>query len=144
MAHAPQRGATLSNEGSESNMNKFLLLTLIAGLLFCPVVPAEESDGDASDGIFNRVKWTTGSELNNFGFDVLRGDSEEGPFIIISKNTIPGAGTSDTPNRYEYIDDTIEAGKAYWYYVESISMTGEREKFTPTFQAKAKVPATDS
>ena len=120
-------------------MYKFLLLVLITGLLNFPDVKGEESQG-----ISNRIKWVTASELNNFGFDVLRGASEDGPFIKVNENTIPGAGSSDTPNRYEFIDDSIEAGIAYWYYVESISMSGQRQKFTPTFQARAKSPATDS
>ena len=128
-----------NSRGSESSMKKFLLSVLIVGLCFLGPAPAEESEGK-----FNRVKWVTGSEVNNFGFDVFRGDNEEGPFVKVNSNTIAGAGTSDTPNRYEFIDDTIEEGKAYWYYVESISMDGGREKFTPTFKAKAKLPATDS
>ena len=93
---------------------------------------------DEDDSISNRLKWVTASEVNNFGFDVFRGDSEEGPFTRVNQDTIPGAGSSDTPIQYEYVDESIEAGRAYWYYVESISMSGEREKFTPTFQAKPK------
>lgn len=120
-------------------MNKFLISILIGGLTFLSVAQAEEGEG-----ISNRLKWVTASELNNFGFDVLRGDSEEGPFTRVNKNTIPGAGSIDTPTQYEFIDDTIEAEKAYWYYVESISMSGQREKFTPTFQAKAKSSVKDS
>jgi len=119
-------------------MLKFLLSTIITGLLFTSAILAGESAG-----ISNKVKWVTASELNNFGFDVLRGNSEEGPFARINEHTIPGAGSSDTPIRYEFVDKTIEEGKIYWYYVESISMSGQREKFTPTFQSKARFPATD-
>ena len=114
-------------------MSKFLIVALITGLILSSNTPAEEGIG-----ISNHVKWVTESELNNFGFDVLRGDCEEGPFTRVNENTIPGAGSSDIPNQYEFIDETIEAGKVYWYYVESISMSGEREKFTPTFQSRAK------
>ncbi len=105
---------------------------------------ASASGGTAENNeVSNRIKWSTASELNNFGFDVFRGDAEEGPFDKISPRTIAGAGNSDTPNRYEFVDASIETGKAYWYYVESISMSGEREKFTPTFQSKPKFPATE-
>jgi len=120
-------------------MSKFLIVALITGLIFFSGVLAQEGVG-----ISNRIKWVTASELNNFGFDVFRGESEEGPFIKVNENTIPGAGSSDTPNQYEFTDVTIEAEKVYWYYVESISMSGEREKFTPTFQSKAKSPVADS
>ena len=119
-------------------MHKLLKLALAAGMLLFSVTQA-----GANTGISNHIKWSTSSELNNFGFDVWRGDYEEGPFDRINENTIPGASSSDTVNRYEFIDDTIEKGKAYWYYVESISMSGRREKFTPTFQSKPIFPATD-
>ena len=120
-------------------MYKFLAFVLVAGLLFFSAAEAEEVAG-----ISNRVKWVTASEVNNFGFDVLRGDSEDGPFVKINEITVPGAGNSDIPNQYEFVDEAIEAGKVYWYYVESISMSGEREKFTPTFQSKPRFPAADS
>ena len=120
-------------------MYKVLVFVLIAGLHFFSAARAEEVAG-----ISNKVKWVTASEVNNFGFDVFRGDIEDGPFVKINEFTVPGAGNSDIPNQYEFVDETIEAGKVYWYYVESISMSGEREKFTPTFQSKPRFPAADS
>ena len=116
-------------------MQKLQLLALSSLLLAFSTVLAE-----VPSGISNNIKWATASELNNFGFDVFRGNTETGEFEKINEHTIPGAGNSDTPSRYEFADTTIEAGKAYWYYVESISMSGQREKFTPTFQSKPKFP----
>ncbi len=114
-------------------MRNYYFAGLCTALLCLFTVPAEEQAE-----IFNRIKWATASELDNFGFDVFRGESEGGPFQRINEHTIPGAGNSDTPSHYEFIDDAIESGKIYWYYVESISMSGQREKFTPTFKSKAK------
>ena len=119
-------------------MRKLTVFSLAVVLLVFSNVQAEDKTS-----ISNRIKWVTASEINNFGFDVLRGDFEQGPFDRINEHTIPGAGNSDMPSRYEFIDETIEAGKAYWYYVESISMSGQREKFTPTVQIKPKYPTTD-
>ena len=110
---------------------------LALGTLLICVTTAQAQD---VSGISNRIKWATASEVDNFGYDVFRGDSETGQFVKINQNTIPGAGNSDTPSRYEYTDSAIAEGKTYWYYVESISMTGQREKFTPTFQSKPKYP----
>jgi len=120
-------------------MYRFTALVLIAGLFLFSAAKAEEMVG-----ISNKVKWVTASEVNNFGFDVFRGDSEDGPFVKVNEFTVPGAGNSDIPNKYEFVDETIEVGKVYWYYVESISMSGQREKFTPTFQSKPRFPVTDS
>ncbi len=86
----------------------------------------------------NTLKWSTASEVDNFGYDVYRGDSENGPFTRINETPIPGAGTTDLPSRYQYVDDTIDPDREYWYYVESISMSGQRERFTPVFKAPPK------
>ena len=91
-----------------------------------------------SEPIRNTIRWKTASEVENFGFDVYRGTAEEGPFERITASPVPGAGTLDEPRSYEFTDEKIESGVAYWYYVESISMQGQREKFTPTFKAKVK------
>ena len=86
----------------------------------------------------NTPKWTLASEQDNFGFDVFRGDSEEGEFTKLNKGPILGAGTTDESSRYSWRDDSIDPCKDYWYYVESISTSGVREKMTPTFKAPAK------
>jgi hypothetical protein len=107
-----------------------------------PEIPVGEC-GDqgarpAEERIANTPKWSTASELENFGFDVYRGDSEEGPFERLTGSPILGAGTSDEPHQYSFRDDSIDPCKDYWYYVEAISTSGAREKFTPTFRAPAK------
>lgn len=86
----------------------------------------------------NAIKWSTASEVDNFGYDVFRADKEEGPFTRLNAKIIAGAGTVDEPRYYQYVDESIEAGKEYWYYVESVSLAGVREKFTPVFKSKAK------
>ncbi len=88
----------------------------------------------------NTVRWSTASEVDNFGYDVYRGTGPDGPFERLTKDPIPGAGTTDEPQRYSYVDDTIDPHQKYYYYVESISLTGERERFTPVIEAKPKLP----
>jgi len=88
----------------------------------------------------NTVRWSTASEVDNFGYDVYRGTSPDGPFERLTKDPVPGAGTTDEPQRYSYVDDTIDPHQTYYYYVESIALTGERERFTPVIQAKPKLP----
>ena len=99
-----------------------------------PAVPAAAAD----EPIFNRLKWSTASEVDNFGFDIYRSTSEEGPFDRITGQPIPGAGTVDEPTYYEYRDEAIEPGVTYYYYVESISVDGIREIFSPIIKAPAK------
>lgn len=106
-------------------------------------LPPEGACGDQSavvkeERLSNTPRWTTASEVENFGYDVFRGEAEEGPFTKLTESPLAGAGTTDETKKYEFRDDTIDPCKDYWYYVESISTTGVREKFTPVFKAAAK------
>jgi hypothetical protein len=78
--------------------------------------------------------------VENFGYDVYRADKEDGPWVRINTKPIPGAGTLDEPSFYQYVDTEIDPTRGYFYYVESISMKGVREKFTPVIKAKPKQP----
>lgn len=89
----------------------------------------------------NVVRWGTASEHGNFGYNVYRGLSEDGPFVQVNDEPIPGAGTTDIPQRYEYLDTSILADTAYWYYVESISLNGDRRRVTPIYMSKPKPAA---
>lgn len=108
--------------------------------------PKEVPEGDCGDQskvpedqrVANTARWSTASEQNSFSFDVFRGDTEKGEFTKITKMPLMGAGTTDETHKYEYRDDTIDPCKDYWYYVESTSTKGEKEKFTPVFHAPAK------
>lgn len=94
--------------------------------------------------IANTVRWTTASEVDNFGYDVFRGEAEDGPFTKLTAQPMLGGGTTDETHKYEYRDDAIDPCKDYWYFVESISTGGAREKFTPVFKAPAKRRAADT
>lgn len=88
----------------------------------------------------NTISWATASEQDNFGFDIYRSQDPEGPFIRLNKSPVEGAGTVDEPRSYEWVDATIDPRETYYYYVESISMAGIRERFTPVGRADPKIP----
>lgn len=100
--------------------------------------PADEPEASRPAKLSNTLRWTTASEVDNFGFDVYRADREEGPFARLTQEPIPGEGTTDVPTNYAYVDDTIEPDREYFYYVESISMDGRREHFTPVVRVAPK------
>jgi hypothetical protein len=119
-----------------------LVLVLLAGAAHA-AAPAAAGCGDqskvpADKRVVNTARWTTASETNTFGYDVYRSDSENGKFARITKKPILGNGTTSETHKYEFVDDTIDPCKEYWYYVEEITTSGERVKFTSVFQAKAK------
>ena len=118
-----------------------------AGDTIPPGACGDQGRVPAAERVKNTAHWTTASEEENFGYDVYRGNSENGPFVKLTKQPILGNGTTLETHKYEFADDTIDPCKDYWYYVESIATDGAREKFTPVFHVPAKrhggsVPAT--
>lgn len=99
-----------------------------------PTAPQEPPD----EPPVNTLKWTTASEVDNFGFDIYRALSEDGPFEKITVEPVPGAGTVDEPQKYVFVDEAIDPSRDYYYYIESISLGGIREKFSPVIRAPAK------
>ena len=91
--------------------------------------------------MFNKIKWKTASEQDNFGYDIYRADTKEGTYKIVNEDTLEGAGTTEVTTSYLFQDDSIDPCKQYYYYIESISMDGVREAFTPKFQSKLKLQA---
>lgn len=116
-----------------------LVVATILALSGCARTPVGDP---ALHGPTNTITWSTASESDNFGFDIYRAEHPEGPFVRITPQPVVGAGTTDLPREYRYVDRDIEAGKGYFYYVESISLSGQRKRFTPVMEAPPKQPPT--
>lgn len=80
------------------------------------------------------IKWSTSSEVDNYGFWVMRGDTEQGPFKEVHPKVVPGAGNSDLPRKYAFDDRNVEMGRVYYYYLDAISTHGVREKYSPVIK----------
>ena len=115
--------------------------TLGIALFFtgCLESPEKASAHDAETSLeFNRIKWVTARETNNMGFNIYRGEHEDGPFMKINEKPILGAGTSSESRTYSYIDNTIDPTRTYYYFVENITFAGHQKRFTPILRAPPK------
>jgi hypothetical protein len=104
-----------------------------------PAPVATSSSLPTAERPHNTLRWKT-NDVSNFGYDIYRADSESGPFVKITAAPVPGTLKPGKVQTFEYEDDAIDPAREYWYYVESISLTGQRLKFTPTLKAPAKLP----
>ena len=73
------------------------------------------------------IQWTTASELENAGFNVLRCESKTGTFTVVTPRMLQGAGTTSDRSSYRYVDTTAKAGVAYYYRLEEVSFSGVRQ-----------------
>ena len=73
------------------------------------------------------IQWTTESEMDNAGFNILRSQTRTGEFKVINAQLIPGAGTTAERNTYTWTDTTTKPNVVYYYQIEDVSFDGERQ-----------------
>ena len=78
------------------------------------------------------IRWTTESELDNAGFNILRSDTRDGEYKQVNAELIEGAGTTGERNTYKWVDETAKPGVVYYYQIEDVSFAGERQALAIT------------
>jgi len=81
-----------------------------------------------SSGI--ELVWTTGSEINNLGFEIWRAEGIDSQFVLIAdynKNeNLKGAGNSNTSKNYSYLDNMVLPSMKYYYKLVDVDFNGDR------------------
>ncbi len=87
------------------------------------------------------IKWTTQSELNNAGFNILRSATKTGEFVVINPTMIEGAGTTGEKQTYSYTDKTAKPNIVYYYQIEDVSFDGNRQRLTGATRLRGHIGA---
>lgn len=113
-------------------------LTLLLSGAGAQALAAEtpEKAATAADKLKNTLRWQT-TDVDVWGYDVFRAESEAGPFTKLNGKLLDGR-IKNKAREFVFVDDTIEPGKAYWYYVEWQDLMGKRARLTPVMKAPAK------
>ncbi len=79
------------------------------------------------------IRWTTESELNNAGFNILRSETKTGEFTVVNgKGIIPGHGTTAEKHAYTWTDTSAKPNVVYYYQIEDVSLDGTRTTLRTT------------
>ena len=87
------------------------------------------------DGSGIQLRWQTETEVNNYGFEILR-SSQSNPYQGREAEArsswekigfVEGFGNSNSPKEYEFIDYHIENSKTYYYKLKQIDNDGTFE-----------------
>jgi len=84
------------------------------------------------------LQWTIANGLAIHGFQIFRGDSEEGPFVLLNEHTVPSTAVTQDSENYQYRDNTAVSGKTYWYYIGIVYNDGSRQQLTGPQKVVAK------
>ena len=74
------------------------------------------------------LKWTTESEVDNAGYNILRSETKNGMFKVVNPTLIQGVGTTGEHTKYTWTDRTAQPNTVYYYQIEDVSHAGERQQ----------------
>ncbi len=66
--------------------------------------------------------WKTAMEINNKGFEIWRGTSEDNMQNI---GFVEGSGNSQSELRYDFVDEDVEKGIRYYYRLKQVDFDGK-------------------
>jgi len=110
-----------------ANLNLFRIETINDGVL--PIVlsafTAIQTEAD-----FAQINWTTQSESNISGYNIYRNiENNNDTSEKINHELILGTNTSNEQN-YKFLDNSVETAE-YFYWLESVELSGNTELFGP-------------
>lgn len=71
------------------------------------------------------IRWETGTEIDNAGFNLYRTTAADGPYIKINDALIPAKGNAVSGASYVYLDtDAADENTIYYYKLEDIDYHG--------------------
>ncbi|MBN1592199.1 MAG: right-handed parallel beta-helix repeat-containing protein [Candidatus Coatesbacteria bacterium] len=101
----------------------------------CSYIELTSFEAKASpDGVV--LNWETGVELDNAGFAIYRTVSGEGNYRCIS-GLIPAEGSASSGASYAFVDEDVNMGVSYEYWLVDIETTG---KWTAHGPVSARMP----
>jgi len=82
------------------------------------------------------LKWSTATEVNNYGFDVQR-SNKTGKWDLLG--FVEGHGNSNSLKEYSYLDAEVNSAGIYYYRLKQIDNDGSYE-FSKTIEVNFNVP----
>ena len=70
------------------------------------------------------VEWSTASELDTAGFNLLRGNTPDGPFTRLNAQVIPASPDPLVGGSYIFTDTQVAPGQTYYYQLEEVEFGG--------------------
>lgn len=70
------------------------------------------------------LDWATASETDNFGFNLYRASSKDGERVQLNADLIPSNMAPGSPYgaEYQFLDETVEPGVRYFYWLEDVDV----------------------
>jgi hypothetical protein len=78
------------------------------------------------------LQWETVSEQHNAGFRLYRGTDPQGAGVLLTDTLIASeAPGSSEGYSYEWVDQQVQVGTTYYYWLEAVDVSGAASRFGP-------------
>lgn len=89
------------------------------------------------------ISWTTGTEIDTEGFNILRSISPGDPYRRITPSMIEATGSAMRGGKYSFVDREVEKGRTYYYKLEEVDVRGKRVEYGPVAVVAGEVEMSD-
>jgi hypothetical protein len=100
--------------------------------------PGPPPSKDPPVGAGPLLKWNVADESGAYGYQVFRGDSADGPFVLQNERLIRVHPKDYRDIPYFWRDATASPGDAYWYYVGVVYKDGRKQALSPPHRKVAE------
>jgi hypothetical protein len=76
-----------------------------------------------------RLTWEAHQEKDTYGYLLYRSDQREGPFLRINPSILRVSPGPES-HAYTYVDEQVEPGHTYYYYLESVGRGGTKSRLS--------------
>ena len=98
-----------------------------------PGAPTENKARTTGSGPV-RLHWKTTNDASIYGYMIYRANDRAGPYIRISPKPLAkrsDAPTTDSAAENEFIDENVESGMTYYYYIDTVAGNGTQKRLSP-------------
>lgn len=81
----------------------------------------------------NRLSWKVSEGKGIFGYIIYRAEQRQGPYLRASERIVRSANpgvAKDAPIEYLFVDDAVEAGKTYFYFIDVVDVSGRKQRLS--------------
>jgi len=75
------------------------------------------------------IQWNTETELDTAGFNLYRSELNEDDYILVNDMLINSEGSAVSGASYTYVDNSVEAGRTFYYLLEEIQIDGAANRY---------------
>jgi hypothetical protein len=77
------------------------------------------------------IEWSTASELDTVGFNILRAETKDGVYTRVNADLIAASSDPLMGGNYTYADQGVKPGRTYYYLLEDVDGSGQTSRNGP-------------